>query len=242
MRSDSTKAGPTKFVGNSGEWNVTNIATTKTDITLQQINYYIMPGNLIDIGAIFKLIFEVFDFIRKSITIEPNITGIAWFGPIPLPVTNFTHCHTKTPEDHTHTITLPKGNYYNDRESWGGARSGATSIPTPANEHGDGTSPGPNSSGGACGGGGYLYNSPNSRASKARRRRNQSFGLNTDDAFGPFDFVNITPENGSFYYDPDGNIQPEDKVKPSIEFDCPDDLFDIPDDGKPNNNPNIRDC
>lgn len=249
MRSDTTKSGSTKFVGNSGEWNVTNIATTTADTVLQQINYYIMPGNLIDIGAIFKLIFELFDVIRKAVTIEPNTTGFAWLGPIPLPVTNFTHSHTKTPEDHTHTATIPKGNLYNDRESWAGARPGASSVPTPANVHGDGSSPGPNSSGGACGGGGYLYNSPSSKASKARRRRNQSFGLNTDDAFGDYDFVNVTPLSGDFYYDPnDGSIQPEDKVIPSIGLDCPPDLFDNPEDDKPedekrpNDNSVIRDC
>lgn len=244
MRQQTTKSGSTKLVNNSAEWNVTGIATGVADIGLQLLQYIAMPGNTTDISAIFKTSMETFDIIRKTATLEPNITGIAWLGYIPLPVQNFTHGHTNTPQDHTHDHTLPLGNYYDTREDWAGARTGASSVPIPANESGDGTSPGPKSSGGGCGGGGYLYNSPNSRASKARRRRNQSFGINSDDAFNGNDFVNTTPENGTFTYDDDGSIKPDDLVELSVGFDCPDDLFVFDENSKPKpvDNKDIRDC
>lgn len=252
MRQQTTKSGSTKLVNNSAEWNVTGIATAVADTTLQLLQYIAMPGNLTDISAIYKLGLEVFDLARKTATLETNITGIYYgfclnsAGPgISWGfVQNFTHGHTNTPQDHTHDHTLPLGNYYDTREDWAGARTGASSVPIPANESGDGTAPGPKSSGGACGGGGYLYNSPNSRASKARRRRNQSFGINSDDAFEGNDFVNTTPDNGTFYYDDDGSIQPDELVDLSIGFDCPDDLF-VKDGGsttRPNDNKDIRDC
>jgi hypothetical protein len=225
MSQQTTKSGSTKLVNNSAEWNVSAIATSVADQTLQTLQYVAMPGNTTDVSSIFKISMEQFDMIRKTSTLEPNTTGLCYGAFGVGIVQNYTHGHTSTPQEHTHDHTLPLGNYYDDRESWAGARTGASSVPIPANESGDGSAPGPKSSGGACGGGGYLYTSPDTRASKARRNRNRRFGIDGDDAFNGQDFVNVTPNDGTFYYDPDGSIKPDDLVELSIGFDCPSDLF-----------------
>jgi hypothetical protein len=241
MRLQTTKASSSKTIGNGANWLGVCQAMDAADTTLQTLMRDIMPGQLLDIDGIFTKLMETFNQIMNSNIIEwPMPTGIfagvcagVGGGVCTGYVWNWKHNHNITPQSHTHDHTVPMGKYLDTREDWAGARTDGSHVPTPANETGDGTVPGPKSNGGACGGGGgFGLGNPNSRASKARRARNQSFGIIGDDAFGGNDFVNITP-NGSFYYDEDGNIQPEDKVNLSIGFECPPDLFEniINDDG-----------
>jgi hypothetical protein len=232
MRLQTTKGATPKLINNSANWVGTCQAMEAADKTLQLLSKYIMPGYL-DVEGIFTLTYETFNTIWQATTLEwPVPTGIfagvcagIGGGVCTGYVWNFKHSHNSVPQSHTHDHTVPFGKYLDDRGSWAGARTGASSVPIPANESGDGTVPGPKSNGGACGGGGYLYNSPNSKASKARRERNRSFGIDSDDAFGDYDFVNVTPLSGYFGYDDNGNIIPEDKVKFSIGIECPPEVY-----------------
>ena len=234
MRLQTAKSGSTKSVMNDAEWAVGSaIPVTVLDKALQVLSRDIMPGQQVDIEWLFTFSFEVFNLSRLSSIIEPIPTGFAFFPgcppacpPMLLPVWNWKHCHTATPQSHTHDHTVPKGNYFDDREAWGNARDDASAVPTPANEKGDGSTPGPKSNGGACGGGGFGFGTPNSGASQAILYRNQSFGINGSDAYGDYDFVNITPLSGNFGYDEDGNITPIDKVNLSVSVNCNDFDFD----------------
>jgi len=233
MRLQTAKSGSTKSVANDAEWLGSAQSITAADKALQVIVRDIMPGQQLDLDWIFTQAFEIFNLARISLLIEPVPTGFAFFfgcpptcPPMILPIWNWKHTHTKCPGSHTHDHTVPKGNYYDDREAWGNARDDASSVPTPANDKGDGLTPGPKSNGGACGGGGFGFGSPNSNASKNRLLRNQSFGINSGDAYGDYDFVNIMPLSGNFGYDEDGNITPIDKVNFSVNLEgCA--LFDF---------------
>jgi hypothetical protein len=44
---------------------------------------------------------------KTAISLETMITGIAWLGPIPLPVQNFPHVHTIPSLVHDHGIRIP---------------------------------------------------------------------------------------------------------------------------------------
>lgn len=225
MRLQTAKSGSTKTIANDAEWLGSAQAVTAADKALQVIMRDIMPGQQLDLDWIFTQAFEIFNLARISLSIEPVPTGFAFFfgcpptcPPMLLPIWNWKHCHTGTPQSHTHDHTVPKGQYLDDREAWGNARPDGSHVPTPANEKGDGSTPGPKSNGGACGGGGFGFGSPNSNASKNRLARNQSFGINSGDAYGDYDFVNITPLSGNFNYDQDGNITPIDKVNFSVNL------------------------
>lgn len=249
MRLQTAKSGSTKSVMNDAEWAVgAAIPLTILDKTLQVLVRDIMPGQQLDLEWLFTFSFEVFNLTRLSIVVEPIPTGFAFFPgcppacpPMLLPIWNWKHCHTATPQSHTHDHTVPKGNYFDDREAWGNARDDASAVPTPANDKGDGSTPGPKSNGGACGGGGFGFGSPNSNASKAILARNQSFGINSSDAYGEYDFVNITPVSGNFGYDEDGNITPIDKVNLSISINCNDFNFDNTTDLEDNSTNNTGD-
>jgi hypothetical protein len=234
MRLQTAKSGSTKSVMNGAEWAAgAAIPITALDKGLQKIVRDVMPGQQLDVEWLFTFSLETFNLTRLASIIEPSITGFAFFPgcpptcpPMLLPVWNWTHCHTATPQSHTHDHTVPKGNYFDDREAWGNARDDASAVPTPANERGDGSTPGPKSSGGSCGGGGFGFGTPNTNTSQAILNRNQSFGINSLDAYGPYDFVNITPLSGNFGYDEDGNITPIDKVNLSVSVNCDNYNFD----------------
>jgi hypothetical protein len=249
MRLQTAKSSSTKTIANDAEWLGSAQTVTVADKALQVIMRDIMPGQQLDLDWIFTQAFEIFNLARISLSVEPVPTGFAFFfgcpptcPPMLLPIWNWKHCHTGTPQSHTHDHTVPKGNYYDDRDAWGNARDDASSVPTPANDKGDGLTPGPKSNGGACGGGGFGFGSPNSNATTSTTTRNESFGITGSDAYGDYDFVNVTPVSGNFGYDEDGNITPIDKVNFSVSLQgC--DIFDFDDSTDLSNstNPNPND-
>lgn len=245
MRLQTTKSGSTKVIGNAANWAGTCQAMEVADRVVQVLNKYLMPGNLIDPEAIFTLSLETWNSIWQATVVEfPTPTGIYFGGCANAAglgvswgyVWNWKHSHNLTPQAHTHDHTVPMGKYFDDRESWAQARTDASSIPTPANEVGDGETPGPKSNGGACGGGGFGFGGPNTFASQARIARNARFGIIGEDAFGDNDFVNVVPK-----YDEEGNILPKENVKFSLGIDC----SSLEDNTPPSNNQGqegIKDC
>lgn len=239
MRMQTSESGSTKTIGNQANWIGPNQAMLVADTVMQKLQLLVVPGSLISIGGIYKLVLETFDMIMGMMTVEVVPTGYyvgyAWtvgignhgapvvsFGTSWGLIYNWKHNHCTTNQPHTHDYTTLKADMYDTLEDYGGARADASNIPTPANESCMGTTPGHKSLGGACGGGGggFGFSDSNSRASNARRNRNNIFGVYDDDAFKDHDFVNVIPK-----YDENGDILPKENVNLSIGFDCPADLF-----------------
>jgi hypothetical protein len=246
MRMQTDDSGPTKTIVNGAMWAGTSQALTFADRFLQLIMRDVMPGYVMTAQGIFTIALEAFNALDISTIIEPIPTGVylgacvnaAGPGASWGLVWNFKHCHMQTPQNHTHDYTAPKGQYLNNKEAWGNARTDGSHIPTPATAEGDGTSPGPKSSGGCGGGGtaGFGFGTPNSSASQNRINRNARYGIIGSDAYGNYDFVNSLPSNlnnygltgfniGDFTYDDDGNIRPE--IDYSIGLECPSDVDNL---------------
>jgi hypothetical protein len=246
MRLQTAKSGSTKVINNAANWAGTAQAMEVADKVVQTINKYVMPGNLLDPDGIFTLALETWNSVWQSSVIEfPVPTGLYFGGCANAAgpgvswgyVWNYKHSHNLCPQSHNHDHTVPMGKYFDDRESWAQARTDASSIPTSSHESGDAGTPGPKSNGGACGGGGFGFGSPNSNASQARIARNARFGIIGDDAFGDNDFVNVIPE-----YEEDGNVR---NVGFSLQLDCPsiEDLTPPTDSqGQGQGQDGIRDC
>lgn len=237
MRMQTAESGGSKSIGNQANWLGTSQAQIASDQILQKLQMLSMKDCLLSVGNLYKLVLETFDAAMGMTIVETEttgyfmgeilgvgfgvVTGICW-GEI----YNWKHNHGKCNEPHTHDYTTLKADMYDTLEDYGGARADASNIPTPATETCMGTKPGHKSLSGACGGGGggFGFSDTNSRASKARRKRNAAFGIYGDDAYGDYDFVNTTPMSGSWGYDENGDITPNDLVNLSIGFDCPVDI------------------
>lgn len=232
MKLQTGEASTTKSVSNGANQLGACQALDIADNILQALQCLVMIDWILQTQNIFKVVLEIFNTSINATTVEfPAATG--WyvgycFNSAGLGVSwgsiwNYKHSHGQTPAPHHHEHEAIKGEYFRTPEDWGGARIDPSNIPTPATETGMGFTPGPRGLGGACGGGGgfNVYSDPNSRASKARRQRNRSFGIDSDDAYGIHNFVNTTPLSGIFTYDEDGEITPKDLIKLSLGFDCP---------------------
>lgn len=239
MRLETGHSGSTKMVVDGPQWVGGGQAMTFLDKAVQLLSRDIVPGFATEPNGIYTIAQETFNAKMMGATVEPLITGFAFFfgcppycPPMFLPVWNFKHTHPVTPQTHTHAHTVPHGQYLDDRESWGSAATGGSHVPTPANEFGDGPTPGPKSYGGSCVTAGFGFGSPNSNASRAIVARNARFGIIGSDAYGDYDFVNILPNNssvsaGNWGYDSEGQIQPADTVKFSLDVDCPIDITNL---------------
>lgn len=238
MRLQTDEAGSTKTVANGAQWIGSALALTVADTALQTIMRDLMKGYILTIQGLYTKALEIFNLLDIATTIEPIPTGVylgfcvnaAGPGTSWGFIWNFKHCHVQTPQSHTHDHTAPMGQYSDDRESWGNARTGGDHVPTPASEQGDGSTPGPKSSG-SCGGGGFGFGSPNSNATSNQLARNQSYGINGNDAYGNYDFVNVIPgslanynltgfNTNDFGYDENGNLTPIDRVNFSVSLNC----------------------
>jgi len=233
MRMQTGESSSSKTVVNGANWLGACQATDVADQTVQAVNCWINPGWFLQAQNIYKTALEQFNNVLNTSMLEwPAPTGIfagacvgVGGGACSGYIWNFKHNHSVTPCPHQHEHEAIKGDYYRTPEDWGGARTDASNIPTPASSTAMGPVPGPRGLGGACGGGGgyNVFDDPNSRASKARRNRNARYGINGDDAYGIYDFVNTTPLSGNFNYDENGDITPKDSVNISLGFDCPSD-------------------
>lgn len=236
MRLQTTHAGSTKMVVDGPQWVGSGQAMTALDKVVQLISRDLVPGFVMEPNGVYTIAQEAFNLKMMATTVEPLITGFAFFfgcpptcPPMILPVWNFKHTHPITPQTHTHDHTVPHGQYLDDRESWGAAATDGSHVPTPANEIADGPTPGPKSYGVSCVGAGFGFGSPNSNASRAIVARNARFGIIGSDAYGDYDFVNITPNisSGGWSYDSEGEIQPADKIRFSLDTDCPIDITNL---------------
>ena len=72
-----------------------------------------------------------------------------------------------------------------------------------------GTKPGHKNNGdlGPCGGGGGFFGNTG-RVNSAKLRRNQTYGINSIDAFGGNDFIDTTLSGINVSFNPDGTINP----------------------------------
>lgn len=231
MRSQTTASSSPKSVTNSATWYLEGaVALDIQDKTTNMLTRNLAQNNWIFTpDALITLMTETYDGILLNLVFEPVPIGFAmtYFGIFP--VIGFTHTHGLVSQTHTHDITLPKGNYYNDSESWNTGRPSISEVPTPAPAHGDGYAPGPKSLGG-CGGSGFGFSNQNgtnnsfSKISKNRVKRNQRFGvsdnINTSSNNNQIrNYGRIVP-NENWAYGEDGQIVPNTVVKFSISEDC----------------------
>jgi hypothetical protein len=173
------------------------------DITRNLLMRNLNPGWLLTPSGIITIIQETYNSVLLNMVFEPVPIGFAMTSYGMFPVIGFTHTHSLVPQDHSHQITLPKGNYYHDTEGWHQARPETSHVPTPAPGQGDGASPGPKSLGSCGGGGGFGFGNSDSSASKNRKKRNSKVGLSD----GDYDYSRITG-GGGWVYDWDGSIVP----------------------------------
>jgi len=207
MRGETTMSSSAKSVTDKATWALQGaVALDLQEKVMTAMMRDQKTGWALTPSAIITLIQEAYSTIMLAITIEP--VPIGWTVSYPSgiqPVFGFTHTHGLTPQDHNHQITVPKGNYYNDTESWHQARPETSSVPTPAPGSGDGPTPGPKSIGGCggCGsmGGGAGFGNPDSGASISRNIRNASYGLSD----GNYDYNTIT----NVKYDESGELIPK---------------------------------
>lgn len=205
MRSETTMSSSPKSVTDGATWYLEgSLAATMNDRARNFIMRDLNPGWVLTPSGILTIIQEMYNEILSAIPFHIAPIGFCISYPQGfLPVFGYRHTHTLPAQDHSHQLTLPKGNYYNDTASWHDARPETSHVPTPAPGQGDGPSPGPKSSGGCGGGGGFGFGNPSSSASKNRKNRNASVGL----VDGEYDYSRITVNNG-WKYDGDGNLVP----------------------------------
>lgn len=194
MRTESTAGASSKFKIEGPNWVGTAAALSIGNLIKDIVFRYVMTGYIMSIAGIYALVCEIYDTIMMAMTIELIPTGIA-IGFIYSQVWNFKHNHTRVGEDHSHSTTVPKSSFWNDRKAWGQERMAGSPVPTPSPVHGDTPSPGPKSKSGACGGGG-LYT----------KNRNESYGLNPLDAFNGLNYIPY-----SIKRNPDGTLNPPPK-------------------------------
>jgi hypothetical protein len=106
------------------------------------------------------------------------------------PVYNHPHNHTKYNEYHAGEVTSPLMMGYDNFQgaAAAGPYPGKVPIPAPV-KTGLGTRPGPGSMPGPCGGGGMFI-----------KNRNLDYGVNPDDAFNGFNYVDRGTDNGLNMY------------------------------------------
>lgn len=124
--------------------------------------------------------------------------------PAMIPVYSFTHNHGSPGDPHYHGYTTPQTEPYGSNAAAIAVRQPASHVPTPAKQTGMGTKPGHKSNGdlGPCGGGGGFFGNTG-RINSAKIRRNQTYGINSNDAFAGKDYVDIDTK-----FNPDGTIYP----------------------------------
>ena len=215
MRSESTMSSGPKAVTNGATWAAQAVAQDEFDKVKNLLMRDLKPGLALTPSQITTLVTETYNSIMLAATVEPTPIGFTVCCTCGIvPVIGFTHNHGKTSEDHSHFVTLPKGNYYNDSESWHQARPNPATVPTPAPAYGDGQSPGPRSLGGCGGGGaGFTDGLDDSAASQYIDYRNAQYGLPPNTT----DYSKVVPNNPN-YYDYDGEFKKDPTFNP--EYKC----------------------
>jgi hypothetical protein len=181
MRSKATMASSTKMVTNKSVWfNQGASVINKADLAFNASTRNLQEGWILTPSAWTTIAMEVYNMKMLNMVVEPLPIGFVATPIGVFPVWGFTHNHPLTPQDHTHDVTIPKGNYYNETDSWGSVRPPISHVPTVAPAMGDGPSPGPKSSGN-CGGGGFFMGGSQKSGSMDYKKyfesRNQKYGM-----------------------------------------------------------------
>jgi hypothetical protein len=211
MASDTTpNSGSSSVVGQATWFPEGASALFANDRIRNATTRNLQPGWILTPDAIITLAQEVYESTLLNFGVEPTPIGFTASFPSGIqPVFGFTHTHSLVSQTHTHEITLPKGNYYNERDSWGQARPPISHIPTIAPALGDGSSPGPKSLGGCGGAGGLL---PNTYSNNIKIRNNK-YGVDPNQTN-----YNDIVLNKNWNYNSDGSINPTPNI--SIKEDC----------------------
>lgn len=169
--------------------------TTRTALT-----HFAMPGALLNITNIVKLMQQLYNTLFTSTVVEPLPTGFA-IGFIYSEVFNWHHNHQNEPEDHHHDYTRPRGTYYDSEAGVHQSACKADHIPTKARKKGTGPDGGPKTLAG-CGGFGF---GGGNQSSKRRKFKLNSFGI-ADQTKG-FTGTRLSDNNVKFAYNKDGTIK-----------------------------------
>ena len=173
------------------------------------LTHFAMPGALLNITNIVKLVQQIYNKIYTATVIEPITTGIA-IGFIYSQVWNWHHNHMNEPEDHHHDYTRPRGTYYDHESGVHQSAVDESHIPTKPRKKGTGLDGGPKTLAG-CGGFGF-----GGGGSSSRRSINlNSFGI--ADQVDGFSNTRLSDNNIKFEYNKDGTIN---VITPSKKVDC----------------------
>lgn len=173
------------------------------------LTHFAMPGALLNITNIVKLIQQIYNKLYTSTVIEPVTTGIA-IGYIYSQVYNWHHNHMNEPEDHHHDYTRPRGTYYDDESGVHQSAVDENHVPTKARKKGTGPDGGPKTLAG-CGGFGF-----GGRGNSSRRSFNlNSFGI--ADQTNGFTNTRLNNNNIKFEYNKDGTIK---TILPDTKLNC----------------------
>ena len=216
MRGQVKSSSSAKSVTDGATWYFEgSTLLTAKDMAMTAVLRDLKPGYTTSLFGILTLIQEMYNMIMGLIPVHVMPIGFSFCCTCGIvPVFGFRHTHSLVSQDHDHSYTLARGNYYNDVASWEKARANQSSTPIPPPGQGDGPSPGPKSLGG-CGGGGGGFNDPNSAVSKNRKSRNASVGLSD----GDYNYTRITIGDGNNWtYDPNGNLVPD--PSSGLTYDC----------------------
>lgn len=173
------------------------------------LTHYAMPGALLNLTNIVKLVMQTYNTIYINTVIEPVPTGIylgfccnaAGPGVSWGLIWNWHHNQLEDPKPHHHDYTQPKGNYYDDVQ---GVRNSAVEpgpVPTKARSNGQGPDGGPKTLAGCGGFGGWGGGSGGSRYNY---NKINSFGIG--DKVDGFNGTRLKDNNVRFKRKPDGNI------------------------------------
>lgn len=124
------------------------------------------------------------------------VVGVGMVRPAMIPIFNAPHNHPNVSGDHHHWHEGPAMVTYTGVDGLQANRPNPSHIPTPAPKP-TGQEPGPQTMGGACGGGGAAF-------AKATNSRNAAYGIAGNDPYNGNNYVNATAT-----FNPDGTLNPQ---------------------------------
>lgn len=150
----------------------------------------------------------IYDYTTYApIEVYSGTTLIGLVRSAMIPIYTYTHNHGSPGDPHGHSYIMPRMLGYDTASAATATRDEPSVIPTPARATGMGNTFGNSPTLGdlgPCGGGGSPFGNA-SRIRAAKLKRNQTYGINSYDAFGDKDYVDAP----NVKYGEDGNIIPE---------------------------------
>jgi hypothetical protein len=200
MAAPSTLCGTDSIASHGANWSYEGLALNELNFDTKLLNLLLQPGSMDIYFGITVVAMETYNLAMMALPIEAAITG-EYLGYAIVDdavgisfgyVFNYPHNHSLPPGDHTHETPVPRGGFWKRADGAGMQRSTGNPAPTPAPTSGTFPSPAPRCYHGGCGGGGLFS-----------KVRNETYGINSDDAFNNGNFVTTTVVRN-----PDGSIYP----------------------------------